>query len=486
MTAEPKKTGARHPWRDNLEAVTMAIAMAVMLKYFVVEAYKIPTGSMQPTLLGASWDSDGDGRIDNGIYDRIIVDKFSYHYRDPERWEVAVFKYPLDRSKNFIKRICGMPGEQLRIEGGDLWTRASSAEAWKVLRKPRPIQREMWKPFDRRSERYSEWRKLPGAEAWLVEGRSRVVARGDGGVRLPRDGGAVLDAYRDGYPADLARWMNPSPGSHPVGDLRVDGEVTALAGCRALVVELREGARRYQLVLPGPAAPEGSGPRIAVEEPSDGGQSGKASASATPWRLPAGEAVSFAAQNMDDLLSLEVDGEVVAELEIAPAEDATATITLRVEGEGADLDDLEAYRDIHYTESVAGSSEFTIPPDSYVMLGDNTQDSSDSREWQFVHYRWPASDGDVRGNFRGQNENPQTVVGGPEGPRIFLRDEWGELHDFLARDAQQGHQRELAPFVPRHLITGRALVVFWPLTALWPPNWFDRTTPIVWRLKWIR
>lgn len=486
MTADEKKQGSRHPWRDNLEAVTMAIAMAVMLKYFVVEAYKIPTGSMQPTLLGASWDADGDGRIDDGIYDRIIVDKFSYHYRDPVRWEVAVFKYPLDRSKNFIKRICGMPGEELRIEGGDLWTRASSAEAWKVLRKPRSIQREMWKPFDERSDRYSEWRKLAGAEAWEVEGRSRVAARGDGSVRLPRDGGAVLDAYRDGYPADLARWMNPNPGTNPVGDLRVDGEVAALAGCRAVVVELREGPRRYALELPGPAAPQGAAPRITVTDPAANGAGPLVATAAEPWRLPAGEAVSFGAQNMDDLLTLEVDGEVVVELEIAPAQDATATITLRVEGEGADLSDLEAYRDIHYTESVAGSSEFTIPDDSYVMLGDNTQDSSDSREWQFVHYRWPASDGFVRGNFRAQNENPQTVAGGPEGPRVFFRDEWGELHTFLAREAQIGPQRELAPFVPRHLVTGRALVVFWPLTALWPPNWFDRTTPIVWRLKWIR
>ena len=49
MSAEP---AARAPWRDNLEAMTMAIVMALVLKIFVVEAYKIPTGSMQPTLIG--------------------------------------------------------------------------------------------------------------------------------------------------------------------------------------------------------------------------------------------------------------------------------------------------------------------------------------------------------------------------------------------------------------------------------------------------
>ena len=48
---EPEKKAEHHrrPWRDNIEAVVMAIIMAVMLKYFIVEAYQIPTGSMQPT-----------------------------------------------------------------------------------------------------------------------------------------------------------------------------------------------------------------------------------------------------------------------------------------------------------------------------------------------------------------------------------------------------------------------------------------------------
>ena len=103
----------KRPWRDNIEAMTMAIVMAVMLKYFVVEAYKIPTGSMQPTLMGNE---------DTGIFDRILVDKLSFHLRDPERFEIVVFKYPLDRSKNFIKRLVGMPGEHFRIAEGDLWT----------------------------------------------------------------------------------------------------------------------------------------------------------------------------------------------------------------------------------------------------------------------------------------------------------------------------------------------------------------------------
>jgi len=64
--AAKKDEGPRRPWRQNIEAVTMAIIVAVMLKYFIVEAYKIPTGSMQPTLMG---------NTETGIFDRILVDR---------------------------------------------------------------------------------------------------------------------------------------------------------------------------------------------------------------------------------------------------------------------------------------------------------------------------------------------------------------------------------------------------------------------------
>ena len=101
-----KKSDRPQPWRDNIEAIAISIVTIVLFKYFVLEAYKIPTGSMQPTLMGNE---------ETGIHDRVIVDKLSYHFRDPERFEIAVFKYPLDSAKNFIKRIIGMPGELLYL-----------------------------------------------------------------------------------------------------------------------------------------------------------------------------------------------------------------------------------------------------------------------------------------------------------------------------------------------------------------------------------
>ena len=143
MQGPVEKEKKRNPWRENIEAISVSIAVIVLFKYFVLEAYQIPTGSMQPTLMG--WDDPAGG----SVKDRVLVDKFSYHYRDPERWEIAVFKYPLDRSKTFIKRIVGMPGEVLEIRGGDLF-HGKPGEDLEILRRPRPVQDAQLKSLDQR------------------------------------------------------------------------------------------------------------------------------------------------------------------------------------------------------------------------------------------------------------------------------------------------------------------------------------------------
>lgn len=457
----------RRPWRDNIEAVVMAIVMAVMLKYFIVEAYQIPTGSMQPTLMGSD---------EAACKDRILVDKLSYHFRDPERFEVVVFKYPLDLSKNFIKRICGMPGEHLKIALGDLWTKKSASDEYRILRRPIPVQREVWKRIWPKDPRYSAWLPQGGGRAWTVHGRAAIEARGDGTARLPNDGGPVLDSYKDGYPGELADalgTLRPIPSRHQVGDLRIEGEVRMLPGCRSVAVVLREGARQYLFDLPGPAA--GPSARVGIRtvglaSPTTGGELSAPVPAVPP--LAGGKKISFAAQNMDDLLALEVDGDRVAELEIPSAVDQSSCFELRVEGEGADFTGVEVYRDIYYTEEGRGT-EFEIPPGSYVMLGDNTQDSSDSRFWTFITLG-PDPDGkSVRGNYF-PPQNPVWVPGDPKGTRVFIRDEWGDLHDFIA-SSDRPPQTEWAPFVRREMIVGRAVAVFWPISFAYK----------VWRLQWV-
>jgi signal peptidase I len=457
--------GRRTPWRDNIEAMTVAVIMAVVLKYFIVEAYKIPTGSMQPTLMGNE---------ETGIFDRILVDKLSYHFRDPLRWEVAVFKYPLDRSKNFVKRIVGMPGEMLRILHGDLWTRLDENSPWKILRRPRAVQREMWKALDLTED--------GEGSLWSVENQTRgswsfaaheIQARGDGRARFGGPG-SIMDQYNHGYPRKMQGkiLVRPNTGRNAVGDLRVEGEVRAQPGCRLVAVELEEGARRYSLELPGPAAASDARPRLAWIDGQSAG-SPTHEVFGEPYRLRANTWVRFGGQNLDDELSLDVGGEVVCSMDIDPSADQRSAAFLRVEGEGADFRELQAERDVYYTE--ARLSEATIAPGHYFMMGDNTQDSSDSREWTLAVLKWsgPGSEGQpVRGNNRyGENPVTQNTF---EDPMTWFRDEWGELHTFPSATSEVLEPIQ-APLVPRELITGRALLVFWPISP----------GLRLWRLKWV-
>jgi signal peptidase I len=470
--AEAARPHRRAPWRDNLEALLMAVVMALFLKHFVVEAYRIPTGSMQPTLIGDE---------QAGIKDRILVDKLSYALRAPRRWEVAVFRYPLDRAKSFVKRIAGVGPEELKIENGDLWRRATGAE-WTILRRPPEVMAEQWKRLDALDDEQSHWipQNLPRSSRWSGTGRALSV-RGSGAAAFRGGHESILDDYLDGYPEELLPWLpshHRESAQNTVGDLRVEGRVTALAGTTLVAVVLREGARQYRFELPGPAAEAQAEARIDAGPSARGpatGEDGEGSVAHAPLRLTAGVPLRFAAQNLDDRLVLEVDGEELCALEIEPASDQFSSATLVLEGEGAELDELMVYRDVYYT--ARSSAPIGIPAGCYYMLGDNTQDSSDSREWTFMVLEVRGADGTsttVRGNWR-DGENPRSVAfGEADGPLTYLVDEWGERH-WYPRDDARRRTPELAPFVPREMIQGKALAVFWPLDPLRG----------IFRLKWV-
>ena len=460
MKSSKSKEADRHPWRENLEALAMAIVVALLFKSFILEISKIPSGSMQPTLMG---------NPETQVFDRVLVDKLSFSMRDPKRWEIVVFKHPLENSRIMVKRLVGMPGESMRIANGDLWTRLSENEDWKILRRPKSVQDEMWRRLDIDEPVRSSWQRAEGTKGWHIQGRE-ITAKGPGVANFRDPKGAVRDHYLDGYPDALRGRIDLRPewGRNHVGDLRVSGRVRAQSDASTIKIELREGTRRYSFVLPGPQAPE-SAPEIRVL-----GQDPMRSAKGEEnWKLEDGDWIDFAVENLDDRLSLQINGDEVASLEIEAHTGKGSGVSIAVDGGEASFEDLMVYRDIYYLAHRGATWQpKPIPEGHYVMLGDNTQDSADSRDWEVVRFEWPGEDEpmSVRGNFRGNNENPTRNA---EVGMTRFRDEWGEEHWFPTADGRQGLQAS-APLVSRELIQGRALAVFWPLKphkGLWRLSW---------------
>jgi len=92
--------------KEYAESIAIAFLLAMVVRTFVIQAFKIPTGSMQPTLMPR---------------DRILVNKFIYRFRKPERGDVVVFRYPLDPKRDFIKRLIAKPGEVVKIDNGYIY-----------------------------------------------------------------------------------------------------------------------------------------------------------------------------------------------------------------------------------------------------------------------------------------------------------------------------------------------------------------------------
>lgn len=100
-------------WRETIETVLWALVLALILRTFVVQAFWIPSGSMIPTL------EPGD---------RVLVLKFWYSLPkvSPKRGQIAVFKYPVDPRRDFVKRIIGLPGDTVEIKQGMLYVNGSA------------------------------------------------------------------------------------------------------------------------------------------------------------------------------------------------------------------------------------------------------------------------------------------------------------------------------------------------------------------------
>jgi len=566
-TSEKSKPEAEKPpakkdgGRETIESIVIAFIFAFLFRTFEAEAFVIPTGSMAPTLLGrhkdeacpkcgfewtigASEELDREtgtylvSRIDRAVCpncrfakevrndpvfvgDRILVTKFNFEIGDPDRWDVTVFKYPEDPTTNYIKRLCGLPGETIEIRQGDLH-RIDATGASEILRKPSGAKQlavlqsvydddhpcremleagwpERWAGVARGEGPNAVAGWAEAKEGWASDAQARSYRVEAGGRRWLRyrhfvptasdwddakqgrlDAKARLILDFCGYNATLPL-NHLDEGVYWVGDLAMTAtaKIDEVKDRGKLVLELVEGGRRYRCTLD-PAAGKAVLSYVDGLDREQRDEAGRViSEAAVDVNGPGEYELTFA--NVDDRLRLWVDGEEVefpkADYEPylggpvqRPTADDLTPAGIAAENLTATVSHLSLDRDIYYRaemiepraamvpenrrQFVAGpmsvkevpyeerltglADEPEVYAENYVSAAPWLQSG---REWQ---YRMPLGEDEF-------------LLLGDNSPRSQDSRLWGnDIRAAVHRHA-----------VPRSALVGKALLIFWPHGLRW-------------------
>jgi signal peptidase I len=438
-TAKPAPPADAYPesvrWvKENFEAVVVAFVMALIIRCFCLEVFKIPTASMEPTLLGDARDHSRGG-------DRIMVNKLAYEFGPVSRYDVIVFKFPLDLSRNFIKRAVGLPDEDFCFRGGDIYTRRGPGVPYALARKPVRVQENVWIPvytdgLEGRAFR-SRWNPATREkDNWEVyQGELRTYAGPGKSPETRFEYNNTADPAI--YDVDRERAGDHSY-PHRVTDLRLAARVEFLGPRGEFHLTLRHGERtpreRTFRVLLRPGAPV----RIEHPDKDDGRESAPAAA---PAVVELAEIVRpeteyrVALLVYDGSVAVLLNGRVVHEhvyrTALSPDGDDLPSAQLSFGSREAEVlvRDVAVARDLHYF-LIGGESGTTftperpvhIPPDSYLLVGDNIRNSHDGRAWQRVEVEF-ADGGTVywdKGLFV-QDARESSFGQGPSDAAIFYK-----------------------------------------------------------------
>ncbi len=405
--------------RENVESIAMALLIALTCREFLYEAFLIPTASMKPTILGQNL---REGRKHG---DRLLASKVPLLFGDPPRWSIVVFKYPLYRRVNYIKRLVGLPGEHMELRDGDVYIDGA------CVAKPEPVQDQLWFP-----------EYPPAGQATPL---SRTLA--------PADENADWDLRESSATADVpagaqSRVYYDETLARTDSDLRVGVDVDVSRSDEDGRVLLRvEGAsRRVDLAI----GHEGAW----LTAPGIGGRT-------LPGVMLPRRACRVALGVADRMIRVWVDGSLVARVPHADEKNGGARmprVAIGLSGIAATFSGLRVMRDLQYGRSRA----WDIPDDGFIMLGDNTGRSKDSRLWDVN--RVTTADGRV---YEGESE---VKLEDNSSVRFRTSDD-GMFYEFIDVDGifrrvptegstiDRGVRR---PFVRRRDLVGRAFLTFFP------------------------
>jgi signal peptidase I len=423
----PQPTVVFHPSsrRKLVESAVLFVSAILFLRTIAIEPFGVPTGSMAPTLSGnhralacprcAYAIRIGEPSNKQQGYpevhcpncgaknlsvataaevsgDRLLVDKNVLRLRTPRRWEVAVFICPSDKSKPYVKRVVGLPGEQIQLRDGDVWIDGQLAR--KTLAQARECKVPV---FDVDFAPAGGWRRR-----WYAEGTQPVLGAAeppplpdwftlDGNdLRISKDGATTsgmvaywhvsLDALTPEVIRDGFEYNGHGSGAHDyaVHDFLVEFEVEVVSGNGFVICKLTDGADEATAQIAA-GGEFGESKLLSVTK-------GLLKATNRPPLKP-GQTYRIEMAHVDRRVSVAIDGREYFTHDFPTAdrrEDVTSPF--RIGGQGVTLvvRHVRLYRDIYYRagDRHAAGSPYRLGAGEYFLLGDNSANSDDSRSWQ--------------------------------------------------------------------------------------------------------
>jgi signal peptidase I len=537
--------------RETIEAIAIAFALAFLFKTFEAEAFVIPTGSMAPTLMGrhkdvecpqcgyrysasASEEADRNGVVKSDVGsqvigctcpicrypmlvdplepagaanpsysgDRIWVSKVPYNFMEPRRWDVIVFRYPLEAETYYIKRLIGLPGETVKIFHGDIFTKSADSSGFTIARKPPEklramaqvvhdndyVSRELlahdwplrWQPWSQ-SDSPGDWEPSEDTRTYRTDGKGSGIswmryqhivpppANWQDGVwheeRAPQ-AQLITDFYAfNTQVTRRQRYADPTMlGLHWVGDLILECELESMSSSGHVYLELVKGGRHF-----------GCDVDLASGEAQltiDGLDSFHPKAQ-TAVRGQGTHRVRFA--NADRCLTLWVDNRVVEfdstteydnlDNDQPRASDDLAPLGIGSQGAALEVRHLRVLRDIYY---IADGPQGDMLLTDYQLAGVVAPWGTSERLADFMANpeRWQNP---RDGNFFDHRQEMLFPLG--EDQFFVLGDNSPASSDARLWPTQH--------YVERDLLVGKALLVYWPHPLTLPLPLTDKGIGII-------
>lgn len=557
--------------KETITSIIISLALAFTFRGFVIEGFVIPTGSMAPTLHGAymrmhspasgydwavgPWDYDQqrglplpiqgttndpiavtdpmsglrvgadpglpitmgtDVRLLGG--DRIFVLKYLHGLFNPARFDAVVFRFPGNPRENYIKRLVGLPGEEVALVDGDVFVRTPvdlvdghsdwAAQGWKIVRKPERQQRQLWMPMfdshfappgveESRKGYHTPWLgRTPSGERdrdWTI-GHARSYHYDNAKPTTlvwDADARPVCDfyAYNDIDINDRTSWglygVSTVRGTHgqrhvfPVSDMRASflyESDNAKDSSVAFVLNARSHQFRAEII----------GTSVTLRMKADGSEQWTDLGSGTlDSPIGAGSPTRVEFWHADQELSVWIDGEKIAQgpYEWSPAERIAMATTI----DPASL----------ITDTVPHSNPMAEPSNTHratmhLEFAGSPFTLHRVRLDRDIHYQAGQFNGNAKGQMHSQAKEPSRATH-PMQPLVLAKGQHlmcgdnsassldGRLWDTPSPWLEANFGSGVAGVVPEELIVGKAFFVYFPALNR------DRGIPIpdFGRLRWI-